>query len=286
MKKVILILVYLIFLVEILWFSDIFLRNNHMNINEIVNWIVNNKSQSIPVILSSAISMSVAVIGWFIIYLLNSRQQKISLKNNAKIKIYEELSKLVKNYKEISIELSVSLNNFSPPFLRMEYVDKSIEKVQRNYEGIKIWQKYVEKLGKEITSFNTSYLEIWDYITYWDSAILGLKNMTKDLFWNRYGELIKNLWEFQRYLQSLSQKEFYWEQWDRKEINLKFEEINKKLIENIGYFDDFMTDVHNILVGEIFAHYKKKRENFANLPESYNVLTEKGIKKIENKKLP
>jgi len=89
--------------------------------------------------------------------------------------------------------------------------------------------------------------------------------------------------EFQGYLQSLSQKEFYWEKWNRKEIDLKFEEINKKFDENSAFFDDYMTDIHNILVGKIFEHYKKKRENFNRLPEIYNILTPSGIKKVKNK---
>ena len=254
-----------------------------MAIQEIIDWIINNKNQSIPVILSSVISITVAVIGWLIIYLLNSRQQKISLKNNAKIKIYEELIGLVKKYNEDSIKLGVSLNKFSPPFIQMKYVDRNIENVQKNYEGIKIWQEYTSRVSKEISSFNTSYLEVWNYVLHWDSAVPKLKNMTKDLFWNKFGELMVDLREFQGYLQGLSHKEFYWEKWNREEIDLKFEEISKKFDDNSAFFDDYMTDIHNILVGKIFGHYKKKRENFNKLPEIYNILTPKGIKKVKNK---
>jgi hypothetical protein len=252
---------------------------------EIGNWIASNKNQSIPIILSSAITIIIAVAGWAILYFVNLRQQKILLKNNAKMKIYEELSRLVANYNKQSIKLSVSLNRIDIVFFQMSYVDKNTDAVERNYKGIKIWQKNTELLGKEISTFSDAYLEVWDYITYWISAMPKLKNMNKELFWDRYGKLSKDLWEFQRYLQGLSQKEFYWEKWNKEDVKSELKKINEKVDDNSGFFDDLITDIHNILVGKIFGHYKKKRENFANLPVLYDILTSNGIKKIKNKSI-
>lgn len=254
-------------------------------VHEIFDWIINNQDKSMPVIISSGIPMFVAFLGWLIIFSINVKTQKISLKNNAKMKIYEELSKLVKNYNKICIVLGVSLNKFSAPFLQMGFIDRNLDPIQRNYEGIKIWQGYTVKIGKEISDFSEAYLEVWNYLTYWDSAIPKLKNMQKELFWKQHKKLVDELWEFQRYLQGLSQREFMWEKWNRKEIDSKFDEMDEKFVKNSAYFDDFITEVHNVLVGKIFSHCKKKRENFANLPEEYEILTIKGIKKVQAKPL-
>jgi hypothetical protein len=234
--------------------------------HEIINWVNANKNISYPVIISSSISMLIASIGWLVIFLINLRTQKISLKNNAKMKIYEELSRLVKNYNKTCIVLGNLLNKFGTPFLQMDFIDTNLDQVQRNFEGIKIWHEHTRKISKEISNFSSAYLEVWNYLTYWDSAIPKLKNMQKDLFWNKHKKLVEEIWEFQRYLQGLPQQEFFWERWNREEINQKYDEINIKFNKNGAYFDDFITEVHNVLVGKIFGHYKKKRENFANLP--------------------
>lgn len=247
-------------------------------LNEITSWILNNKDKSMPVILSSGISMSVAIVGWIVI----QRQQKKLLKNNAKLKIYEGLSDLVKNYNKTCIVLGVLLNKFSAPFLQMGLVDRNLDSIQKNYEGIKIWQSFTEKIGKEISNFSETYLEIWNYLIYWTGDIPKLKNMQKELFWKRHGKLVDELWKFQRYLQGLSTREFVWEKWDRNKIDSKFDEIDDKFVKESAYFDDFMTEIHNTLAGEVFSHRKKKREGFDKLPEEYEVLTTSGgLKKIK-----
>lgn len=242
--------------------------------------------ENMETVISVTIPSIISVFGWMVVYGLNLKQQEKLLKNTAKMEVYKEFSGLAKEYNKTAVKLGVSVMKFSFPFIQMGIVDigRDIDNIQKNSEGLKIWQGYIKRLSVQIGNFSEANSAVWDHVTRWDSAMPELRLMFKDLFWIRIGKLEKELRNFHQYLQDLPMKEFYWEKWDRQEIDLKSDEIHKLLLEQNAYFDDLVTEVHNALVGKIFGHCKEKRENFVGLPKVYRVLTPRGVKDIKKKK--
>jgi len=82
------------------------------------------------------ITIVLIILGWFVVFGLGLRQQNNLLKNNAKMKVYEELYELKKSIDEISINLGLLFNPYSIPFLSMKYVDKSLPPSQKNFKAL------------------------------------------------------------------------------------------------------------------------------------------------------
>ena len=227
----------------------------------------------------------ITIVGWFLIFLLNSYGEQKNLKNKAKMKIYEELYNYKKNLDEVVLKLGLLFNPYCIPFLEMEYADKSIPSNKINLKALEIWRKYLEDLSQNTYLFVGAYIKLWTHFKMWISAMPELLNMYKEFFEVQLQELTKHLNAHHKYLQDLSIKNLYWETWNKEEIREKSEELAKEFDQiAVGYLDDFMVEIHNCLIGPILENKIIPRTDFKNLPERYKILTKDGIKEIKKEK--
>jgi len=232
------------------------------------------------------IILAVTIVGWFIVFYLNLRQQKKHLQNSAKMKVYEELHNLKKDIDEAGEILGLSLTKFSLPFLSMSF-EKDSTAVSADLKAIQRWNKYALDLGENIHNFVGSYLKLWNHSDMWIGVMPQIKLAKKELFEVQFKNLTDKLNKHQHFIQDQSVKEFYWKKWDRTEIEDKTKEISTLFDQMaVGYLDDYLGLIHNRLVAPIFKYKKIPRENFANLDkvDYYFILTENGLKKILVKK--
>lgn len=229
------------------------------------------------------LSVTLIILGWVAVFLLGLKQQRRQLQNNAKMKIYEELYNIKKELDEHNIGLGLKLNKFSLPFLEMSW-EKGAD---ANLKALEHWRKYLSGLSEDNYNFSKIYLKLWNHSDMWISAIPELKKAKKELFEKQLNNLSRKINEHHMYLQDLSIKQFYWNLWDRREIEEKHEAVSNLFnLVACGYVDDYLALIHNRLVSPILGYKKELRENFANLDkfEKYYILTEKGLKEIVNKK--
>jgi len=231
------------------------------------------------------ITIVLIILGWFVVFWLGLRQQNNLLKNNAKMKVYEELYELKKSIDEISINLGLLFNPYSIPFLSMKYVDKSLPASQKNFKALEFWREYLDKISKQTYTFTGAYLKLWNHIDMWIGVMPELKKAKKEFFEVHLKALTDDLHKHHSYLQNLSLENYNWEQWNQEDIKQKSQEISEKFDKiAIAYLDDLIVEIHNSLVSPILGHKKIQRENFANMPRKYKILTKKGIKEVEREK--
>ncbi|MBN2891618.1 MAG: hypothetical protein JXL97_07115 [Bacteroidales bacterium] len=231
------------------------------------------------------ITIVLIILGWFVVFWLGLIQQNKLLENNAKMKVYEELYELKKAIDEVSINLGLLFNPYSIPFLNMKYVDKSLPSSQRNLKALEFWREYLDKISKQTYAFTGAYLKLWNHIDMWIGVIPELKRAKKEFFEIHLETLTDDLNKHHSYLQNLSLENYRWEEWNQEDIKQKSQEISEKFDRiAVAYLDDLMVEIHNSLISPILGYKKKPRENFANMPRRYEILTKKGIKKVEREK--
>jgi len=232
-------------------------------------------------IIFNFVNVILIIVGWLAVFWFSLKQQKEQLKNNTKLKVYEELYDFKKELDEKSNDLGILLNPFSIPFLDMEYVDRTIPPSQRNFQALKFWNKYLRKLSERTSAFVGAYLKFWIHCEMWIGVIPKLKKAKKELFEIQLSQLTNKLYKHHQYLQNLQIQNYWWEKWDREDIKRRTEKISEEFDQiAIGYVDDFMVEIHNILISSLIGYKKITRENFKNLPKNYKVLTQDGIKEI------
>ena len=235
--------------------------------------------------LTTLITWALIIIGWFVVFYLGLKQQNKLLKNNAKMKVYEELYELKKSIDEVSINLGLLFNPYSIPFLEMKHVDKSLEPSQRSLKSLEIWRKYLDKISRQTYTFTTAYLKLWNHIDMWIGVVPELKKAKKEFFEIHLKALTDDLNKHHSYLQNLSLESYNWEKWGQEDIKQKSQEISEKFDKiAVAYLDDLMVEIHNSLIGPILGYKKIPRENFANMPRRYKILTKKGIREVEHEK--
>lgn len=225
------------------------------------------------------------ILGWFVVFWLGLRQQNELLKNNAKMKVYKELYELKKDVDEVGINLSLLFNSYSIPFLEMEYVDKSLPLSQRNPKALEFWREYLDKMSKQTSAFTGAYLKLWNHIDMWIGVMPELKKAKKEFFGIHLKALTNDLNKHHSYLQKLSLGNYKWEEWNQENIKKESQKIGEKFDRIASaYLDDLMVEIHNSLIGPILGYKKRPRENFDKTPQRYEILTKKGIKKVEREK--
>jgi len=244
-----------------------------MDYSYILNWISENES-----IVLNIITISLVIFGWFAVFLLGLRQNKKLMKNKAQMKIYEELYELRKIADERNRDLSILLVSVNMSFSKMENI-----KYYPDYNSPhEVWNDYLQNLIKEIGLFTDAYLNFWNHTEMWISAMQELDEMKNIYFEELLVNLINELNEHHEYLNSLSRNNYKWEEWDRKEIEKRLDEIREKFdLISHAYLDDFMVEVHNCLVYPILGYKKEPRKNFKKATNKYKILTRDGIKEIK-----
>lgn len=84
-----------------------------------IKWLIENKDLISAA--SGLLNVILIAAGWIAVFYFGLRQQKVQLKNTAKIKIYEELYSLKKEVDAQSENLGLKLGKFSLPFLAMSW---------------------------------------------------------------------------------------------------------------------------------------------------------------------
>jgi hypothetical protein len=218
----------------------------------------------------------ITIIGWGVIFYLQKRQ----IRDNAKIKIYEELQDLKKNIDDININFAFISSGLL--FLDMEWAENSSNPTKLKMSAFEHWMRYTTQLNEQISNFTFAYLNFLNHIEMWMGVMPRLKKAKNTLF-TEFRKLNKKLSDHQLYLLEL---EYDWKIWDQEDIKKHFKEINSEFdAAGTGFVDDFMVLVHNLLVSPIFGYKKRHRENFANLEKlkSYKILTIDGLVEVINK---
>lgn len=250
-----------------------------------VDFLVRNKD--LATILLSLLGVVLTIVGWIAVFWLGLWQQKKQLQNTAKMKVYEELFSLKENIDSQSEGLSLLLGTYGLPFLNMSFEKNPSNIVDGNSKALKLWQDYLTKLSEATHNFTRAYLRLWVHSDMWVGTMPQIKVAKEELFTKQLRKLSDELYEHHRYLQNQSIQEFYWERWNKEEIEQKSEVIRSRFDEiAISYLDDYMGLIHNRLITPIFGHKKIPREGFANMDklEKYYILTEEGLQEIVNKK--
>ena len=256
-------------------------------ISDVLNVVLQFVENSNPNVLMT-LTLAASVVGWFVVSGLGLRQQKQQLRNEAQMKVYEELYSLKKNIDKQGIILGLALRH-NLPFLEMSFKSRNPNKVEGNSQALSIWLDYVSGLSGAIYEFYIAYQKRWADSEMWIAVMPQLNTAMNELFEVHLNNLSKELSEHMSYLQKQSTGEWYWEKWNRGEIERKAKEISDLFNElAIGFIDDYMGLIHNRLVASIFGYRKKPRETFANLDKvaSYRILTEQGEKEVISKQKP
>jgi len=222
------------------------------------------------------ITLIFIIVGWAVIYWLNSRQQKKDLINKSKLKIYEELYSLKKKIDNETIKLRVS------SYLSFTLSDVKKAEVVGKPSPLDLWQSYTKEISRNIDSFVSVYLEFWTSVDAWIETMPELKRAKNELLKIQTNTLMDDLLLYRTYLSRMpSLINYKWGNLDFDQIEEKAKKIREKINKiAIGYTDDFIGLVHNVLIAPIFGHEKKPRENFENLPEKFTILTKNGIEEV------
>jgi len=221
------------------------------------------------------ITILLIIVGWFVVFGFGLRQQKDLLKNNAKIKVYEELYKLKEIVDEEGGNLDILYNSFSIPFLGMKNAGEKSK-------ALDLWNEYLQNLNKRIYIFTGAYLKFWTHVEKWIGVMPELKKAEEELFVVQLRKLIRDLNDHLDYLRNISISHYNWEEWDQKDIKERSEKISNEFHQiAVAFLDDFMVEIHNSLLGPILDYKKKPRENFDKMPQKYKILTKDGIKQIK-----
>lgn len=237
-------------------------------------------------IIFNSINIILIILGWAFVFWVGIKHQRKLLKDNARMKIYEELYGYIKKFDEVNVNLGVLFNPFMMPFFSMKNIDKALDPYKQKEKAVIYWEEYINKINKEISLYSDIYIKLLNHIDMWISIMPKLRLARNELFEVQLKKLIDDLHKHVSYLQNIRFKEYDWKKWDIKEIEEVSAKISKEFDKiSIGFVDDFMIEVHNELVYPVLKYKKSKRENFLNMPEKCEVLTKKGIEiKIINKK--
>ncbi len=235
-----------------------------------------NKTEWIQVVF-----IVVTVIGWGAAFFFGIWQQRKIMKEKLKLEVYKNIYELKRSMDECAIEFSVLVSEYNLPFIQMRLPLLKNDPIQQNFEALKIWSDYVMKVNESKSRFIKAYLRLWNYFDMWICIMPKLKEMKEILFIDRMKILTMELNEYSAYIQNLSFKQHEWSKWDIVEIEKETKKMNEIFGRETSFFDDFMTEVHNELIGLSFKVKKQHREDFVNLPDRYEILTRDGLKIVK-----
>jgi len=211
------------------------------------------------------------ILGWFAIFIFGLRQQRKALADEAKMKVYEELSLLKQDFdRSFSINFVVSVgSSISFTFLAIKG-SGGLAYPRKDYE---YWLDYVGKLQQEWDLAFADFSRFHDKATTWMNVMPDLERAGKILYKEFIGLMedvnAHTLWLRRQQASSLG----LWEK--------DAEERAKKLTEKIDQFtnlmEDFLNLVHNEIITPIFSYKRKKDFSHIQREFNYKILTKSGI---------
>lgn len=228
------------------------------------------------------IGLVLTMLGWVVLFRLSLVQQKKHLKNEAKMKLYQEIGELVNNTNEMSYRLGTYFNGGALPFIRMDATQIGVSagvttKVKADLDAANIWLEYKKEFFDMYMAWSDTYRKLWVHIETWLNVMPSLE-IAKDELFKEFGILSKQISDYNNYLNVFSTSN--WSQWPRDEMRAKANEAGKDFTDiAIGYLNDFFDLVHNQLIRKIFRGKKKQRgpRTFLYRPINVKILTKQGL---------
>ncbi len=221
------------------------------------------------------------VVGWFSVYALTLKSNKVQLKNEASLEIFKELQQLKAEFDKSSIDLGVLLSEFTLPFRDMEWVEKGIGE-NKDKNPFDLWQQRNKELIDSVSLFNERSQGFLNTANVWVSVTPNLKK-ARNILSAETSVLSTELWAYISFCTNPQDLNFNWKEWDREKVKNKTLEIREKFDRvAVGFFYDYMDLIYDELLKPIFYHKRKRRENFNYVePRESETLTKNGIKKIK-----
>lgn len=221
------------------------------------------------------------IIGWLVLLWLGLYHSKESLKNEIRLKIYEDLLDTKNAFdKSFCIDLAVKISDFE-----LNRVIRDMENFDNNkkylitsgiYENSYIyWNLYFRELSNMISTSHEDLLRYYNRLERWLGVIPDLKEV-RDLWFKTSQELYGKLWNFNRdhLTAPINQKDKSWIDNSLKHAKDLSGEVSKF----IGYTEDLNILIHDNLLSPIFKYKKKKRDlSFMEKDIEYTALTQKGF---------
>ena len=239
----------------------------------IILLVVDTLLLTFPDFIKNNLNTTLIIMGWYVAFITLIKGQDNNLKNQSKIKIYEELSNIKSELDEVSIKLSIAIMPFSLPWseLLIARIDN------RGEDFINIWQNYIKKIYETRSEFTSSYRKLWKYCDVWIGLIHPLEN-TKNTLFKELGEAESKISPIIKILQDKTLDIRNWESWDKTELEGILKTLSNELdITIFNYPEQFMTLVHNELVTPILGYKAKPFIPKLTAGSKYKILTENGV---------
>ncbi len=216
----------------------------------------------------------ITVIGWIIVYRLNLKQQKENLKDNLRVKVYEEFWEFRTDFQKNILSVN------EPPFILMKPVRISglkYNELEEKQKSIKYFQKYLDELINSKREFTDVFMNFWRSLEMWIFLMPELEKAKNDLT-REYRGLNKKLDEYIDYLQKLDK--YKWEEWDQDDIKNRNKDSSGEVFNLYCYIDDMMFLIREELVNPLFDVQKQIRNPIG---KGNCVLTKEGLVYKTNK---
>lgn len=219
----------------------------------------------------------ITVIGWFIVAYLGIHLQNRLLKDNERMKVFEEIWRSRKAMSDSSAGLTsliqskpfIVMKPISPPAALAGDLERQAREQQRSWD---YWQKYMKDLFDRKLAFEDAVLDFLRMLEMRSYAFPQLNTAIKTLL-SEYRGVTSGMNEYYSFLQRLSV--YQWETWDQADIERQSNTIWEKVLDFGSYASvDMMNLVHNHLVSGYFKHKKSLRKP---TDPTCKVLTEGGL---------
>lgn len=211
------------------------------------------------------------VIGWVAAFWFGMRQQRNILKDNSNMRVYEELSEASFKIQKSLINLAYTLR-FEITLLEMKREELQIKLQGGDVQQVfKIYSLKKEEMLEKYVDFMESHLEFVTKVNLWIGIISEL-NYEQKLLSQEVDKFKKEVEDYRNRFELKDDSD--WDKFNVAEVKTISDNLADKNFMVLTYLSDFMTDVHNSLIGPLFGFEKKKSKRPRG---TYKVLTKEGF---------
>lgn len=218
------------------------------------------------------ILICLTIIGWLAAFWFGIKQQRLNIKDSAKLKVYEDLSKKYEEFQNSAIELTTkfligfpmslieSERDMPKRLLQLKKITDSqkifLAEIEGKQKAFKRANDYVTEVREVEQLFSKSFLEFWKLFETWSALTPSLKNALRVLV-SEYTTLSKRIHDHIFFLITLDK--YNSEKWNKSDIDSRNKQIWEDTNEFSVYVVDFMALIHNELVTPLLGHTKEIR---------------------------
>lgn len=236
-----------------------------------------------------------AIIGWLVSLWLQRKNLKDQHRTQIQYDIYKQLVQARKELQEPLNDLGASvvtpfilMDSSMIPFtlkLKKQYKNSWFEYSESEclLDGEQKWNKYVNGIKDSVSKFINKYIIFISIFEDWEAALSKLIN-TKNILAYEIQKLKKSIDSHADYFQTISSEKGHdWRNWDRKDLEMRTNDIRDCAFTIGSYINDFMVLAHNELMAKYFNH---KRSMRITLDPKYKVLVKDMlIENVDHKKV-